>query len=411
MKKYEQEAVFPRNVDVLVIGGGGVGSSIAFWLKKMARDGLNVAVVEKDPTYKNSSTGMSVGLTQQFSLPESIQMSLFGTEFIRNYRQHFDNNVDLRYTPFGHLTLATEKGAEQLIENSKLQNEMGARNEILIPEKIKSKFPWINTDGIALGCHGLEKEGWFDPFELLMGYKSKAMEFGAHYVDGEAYGFKFREQNDIVIVGGEDVKYKALDKVQIKMANGDLKEIKFAICVIAAGAESGNLGKLANIGNGSGILGLPIPVELRQRHMYSFSIEKTSPALAQPLTIDPSGTFFRRDGIGGQFIAGQLSNGNLPESDFETTIKPTLANRVPALNLPNYESNTYDDNGILGPHPLYHNLYIATGFSGFGIQQTPAIGKAISELIMDGQFRLFDYSRLGFDRFIVDQPIKEAVIV
>lgn len=157
----EKTTLFQSHCDVLVIGGGGIGASIAYWLKKRAQDGLNVVVVEKDPTYKQASTPLSVGgLRQQFSLVENIQMSLYGADFIRNVKEHLGDNVDVNFTPYGYLMLATEQSAEDLKRNSRLQNELGARNEILTARRLKEKFPWLNTDGIELGCHGLEKEGW-----------------------------------------------------------------------------------------------------------------------------------------------------------------------------------------------------------------------------------------------------------
>lgn len=76
-----------------------------------------------------------------------------------------------------------------------------------------------------------------------------------------------------------------------------------------------------------------------------------------------------------------------------------------------YEYNTFDKNGIIGPHPYYNNLYIATGFSGHGIQQAPAVGRAVAEMIVDGEFKTIDLSRLSFDRIIVDQPMYEVNIV
>lgn len=225
---------FQTHCDILVIGGGGMGSSIAYWLKKRAREGLNVVVLEKDPTYQQCSTALSVGgLRQQFSLPENIQMSLYGADFIRRSKEHLGNEVDLNFQPHGYLMLASEEGAQTLKENSRLQNELGARNEILTAKRLKEKFPWINTEGIELGCHGLEKEGWFDPWALLSGFKNKSIEYGAHYVHGEAVGFEYKHQPDMVIEGTEPGEYQALDRVLAKLPNGEIHPIKFAICIIA----------------------------------------------------------------------------------------------------------------------------------------------------------------------------------
>lgn len=225
---------FQTHCDVLIIGGGAIGASIAYWIKKKAHDGLNVVVLEKDPTYQQCSTTLSVGgLRQQFSLPENIMMSLYGADFIRRSKEFLGDDVNVNFQPYGYLTLATEEGAQTLKENSRLQNELGARNEILTSKKLKEKFPWLNTDGIALGCHGLEKEGWFDPYALLYGFKKKSIELGAHYINGEAIGFEFQKQPTIIMEGTDLGNYESLDRILAKLPNGDIHPIKFAICVIA----------------------------------------------------------------------------------------------------------------------------------------------------------------------------------
>jgi FAD-dependent oxidoreductase domain-containing protein 1 len=172
-------------------------------------------------------------LRQQFSLPENIQMSLYGADFIRRAKEHLGDDIDVNFQPFGYLMLATEEGAQTMKENSRLQNELGARNEILTARRLKEKFPWLNTDGIAMGCHGLEKEGWFDPWALLCGLKKKSIEYGAHYINGEAIGFEYKLQPDMVMHGVEPGQYSSLDRVIAKMPNGEIHPIKFAICIIA----------------------------------------------------------------------------------------------------------------------------------------------------------------------------------
>uniref|UniRef100_A0A1A9W064 FAD-dependent oxidoreductase domain-containing protein 1 n=1 Tax=Glossina brevipalpis TaxID=37001 RepID=A0A1A9W064_9MUSC len=420
--------LFQTHCDILIIGGGGVGSSVAYWLKEKARDGLSVVVVERDPTYERASTVLSVGgLRQQFSLPENIEMSLFGAEFMREIKNHL-GDVELNFTPHGYLTLASEQGAEILKRNSKLQNELGARNEILNATQLKNKFPWISTDGIVLGCHGLEREGWFDPWALLMGFKSKAKEFGAHFVHGNVVNFEFKEQSEVIIYGNTEGDYQALDKAVVQTPDGEIRSITFAICVIAAGAYSGEVAKLARVGTGKGILATPLPVEPRKRYVYVINSQgQNAPGLCTPLSIDPDGTYFRRDGLAGNYLCGRspssdrepaIDNLDVDHSYFETDVWPTLAKRCKAFESAKvasswagfYEYNVYDENGIIGPHPYYNNLLIATGFSGHGIQQTPAVGRAISELIIDGRYRTIDLTRLSFDRILIDQPMFETNI-
>jgi FAD-dependent oxidoreductase domain-containing protein 1 len=426
----EDVRLFQTHCDVLVIGGGAMGSSIAYWLKKKAQHGLNVVVLEQDPTYATASTTLSVGgLRQQFSLPENIQMSLFGADFIRKSKEYLGEQVDVNFQPYGYLMLASEQGAETLKNNSRLQNELGARNELLTAKRLKEKFPWLSTENIALGCHGLEKEGWFDPWALLCGFKKRAIEFGAHYVKGEAVGFEFRPQPDIIVEGVEMGTYESLDRVLAKMPNGEVHPIKFALCVIACGPQSGKVAAMAKVGSGTGMLSVPLPIEPRKRYVYAFECDEKKHVGSQlntPLVVDPSGVYFRREGLSGCYIGGRspecvekeppVDNLDVDYDYFDTDVWPHLAHRVPkfeAIKVKSgwagyYEFNRFDENGIIGTHPYYHNMYIASGFSGHGIQQAPAAGRAIAELIIDGGYLTIDLERFGFDRIIVDNPLYES---
>lgn len=265
-----------------------------------------------------------------------------------------------------------------------------------------------------------------------MGFKNQSKNFGAHYVDGEVINFDFRNESASIaenITELHSTSYNALEKAIIRTKDGSLQTVKFAICVIAAGANSGHVARLANIGVGQGILSVPLPVVPRKRYVYVINSQGHSlPGLGSPLTIDPNGTYFRCDALSGNYLCGRSPSFDAePSVDtldvdfeyFETDVWPSLANRVKAFESAKvcsswagfYEYNVFDENGIIGPHPYYNNLYIATGFSGHGIQQAPAVGRAISELIIDGQFRTIDLTRLGFDRIIVDRPMFESNIV
>lgn len=122
-------------------------------------------------------------------------MSLYGAEFLQNINEHLsipeEAPIDLNFHPYGYLILATEAGAEALTQNSKVQNSLGAKNAILTAERLKRIFPWLNTDGIAAGCLGLEKEGWFDPWSLLCALKRKAKYLGAEYINAEVKAFQY----------------------------------------------------------------------------------------------------------------------------------------------------------------------------------------------------------------------------
>ncbi|XP_014233268.1 FAD-dependent oxidoreductase domain-containing protein 1 [Trichogramma pretiosum] len=421
--------IFPNYCDIVIIGGGAMGSSIAYWIKKLALRSLNVVVIEKDPTYKQCSTVLSVGgLRQQFSLEENIEMSLFGAEFLRNINDYLgvegEPPIDVQFQPYGYLSLAsTPESAEVLMKNSELQNEIGAKNTILTAGQLSNKFPWLNTKDIEMGCLGLEKEGWFDPWTLLNAFKRKAVSLGVDYVKGEAVGFNFKKDSGVMVSGVAPGQFESLNYLVVRTDDGKLRPIQFSRCIIAAGAGSGDIAKMAKIGLGKDMLSIPLPVEPRKRFVYCFHAPE-GPGLNTPMVIDPSGTYFRREGLANTYICGRspdacdepsCDNLDVDPTYFEEKIWPTLAHRVKGFeNLKVksswagfYEYNKFDENGIIGFHPYHDNIIFATGFSGHGIQKAPAVGRAISELIQYNTYTTINLNRLGFDRFITNEKMEE----
>lgn len=425
--------IFPSHCDVLVIGGGAVGSSIAYHLKERALQGLRVVVVEKDATYTQASTVLSVGgIRQQFSIPENIQLSQYGMEFLRNIPKNLaiegqDPPPDINFNPHGYLSLASESGVAQLQENHYLQVEMGAKSEFLTKAKLKNRYPWLSTEGVEAGVIGLENEGWFDPWSLLIGLKRKAINLGTEYVTGEVTGLTLRDPEDDAFVEGElSDAIRQLQTAQVTLPNGEQRDISFGLVVVAAGAWSGKIGEMIGIGKGEGIMAQPIPVEPRKRYVYCVHAPE-GPGLDCPLVIDPSGTYFRREGLGGFYLCGcspeeteepAVDNLDVDYDYFDNHVWPHIARRAPAfenLKLHSswagyYDYNTFDQNGIIGLHPKFMNMFLATGFSGHGIQQAAGVGRAIMELILAGEYTTIDLSRLSFDRVLIDEPMYEQNI-
>ncbi|KAG5279132.1 hypothetical protein AALO_G00074410 [Alosa alosa] len=192
----------PERVDILIVGGGVVGWSIAYWLKRRTkpRDSLRVLVVEKDPTYAQASTVLSAGgIRQQFSLAENIQLSLASADFLKNINDHLgvlnEDPVDLQFNHSGYLFIASEKGAHVMETNYQTQRHAGAKVKLLSPTQLKVMFPWINTDGVALASYGLENEGWFDPWTLLYAFRRKALSMGVEQCFGEVTGLRNLEKS------------------------------------------------------------------------------------------------------------------------------------------------------------------------------------------------------------------------
>uniref|UniRef100_A0A3B4ZZM9 FAD-dependent oxidoreductase domain-containing protein 1 n=1 Tax=Stegastes partitus TaxID=144197 RepID=A0A3B4ZZM9_9TELE len=419
----------PARVDIVIIGGGVVGWSIAYWLKQkeMIREGARILVVEKDPMYSQSSTVLSAGgIRQQFSLPENIHLSLASVNFMRKINDYLgvmnEDPVDLQFNQSGYLFLASEQGAQIMEENYITQRNAGAHVSLLSPTQLKQKFPWINTDGVVLASYGLENEGWFDPWTLLNAFKRKAISMGVIPCHGEVTG--------LLRLCGFVPDGITVCVEQVQMLNSlEYQPVECSIVVNAAGAFSGKLTKMLGIGSGpkDSIAGIPLPVEPRKRYVYVVNCPD-GPGLDTPFLIDYSGVYFRREGLGGNYIAGvspeeaeepDTNNLEVDHQFFEEKVWPVLAHRVPAFEKLKvtsawagfYDYNTFDQNGIIGVHPLINNMYLATGFSGHGLQHSPAVGRAVAELILDGNFKTLDLSSFSFGRILSQEPMLERNIV
>ena len=377
---------------VVIVGGGAVGSSTAYHLAKRADFKGTITVIERDPTYRIASSSLSASsIRQQFSTPVCIAMSQYGWEFLRDMPE-----AGLKQRAY--LFLATEAGTDILRENQAIQRANGADISLLGPAALRARFPWMNTDDIALGAVGESGEGWFDGPGLLAELKRGARGLGVAYVAQDATGF---------IHGGDRI-------TAVTLADGSAVPADFV--VNAGGPWAARI---------AGWAGIDLPVRARKRMIYVVGCRSELPDC--PLVIDPSGIFFRPEG--GVFLSGRSPGEGEPDPDeppleveeamFQDRVWPALANRVPAfeaLRLQSswagyYEYNIFDQNGIIGPHPACANLIFANGFSGHGIQHSPATGRGVAELILDGGFTSLDMSVLGFGRVIANEPLVERNIV
>lgn len=389
--------------DVLVVGGGVVGSSVAYFLSAREEGRrLRIGVVEADPTYARASTTLSVGgIRQQFSTRENILISKFSAEFLRQAPELLRVGADepeLSFVEAGYLFLATGEGLDVLRRNHRLQEDLGARVRLLEPEEMEARFPWLYVADLAGGSLGLEGEGWLDPYSLLQAFRKKAVAQGVEFL------------HDRVV----DLR---MEKGRVRAA--ELEEggtVGAEVVVDAAGPAAAAVARMAGIRD--------LPVESRKRFVFRFRCRER--VEGAPLTVDPSGVYFRPEGR--EYLCGVSP----PETDdppttdlemeydlFHEVIWPTLAHRVPAFQAirlgpswaGHYAVNTVDRNAILGPHPALSNFFLAVGFSGHGLQQAPAVGRALSELILDGEFTTLDLRRMGFRRFARGNLLLERNVV
>ncbi|NWI61232.1 FXRD1 protein, partial [Calyptomena viridis] len=416
----------PDEADVVVVGGGVVGWSVAYWLKVLEgrywRHGMRVLVVERDPTYSRASTVLSVGgIRQQFSLLENIQMSRFSASFLRDINEHLgmpnEPPIDIQFQPSGYLFLASTEGAAELEATVQLQRGEGAQVALLSPTQLKEKFPWINTEDVAVASYGLEDEGWFDPWTLLNAFRRKATSMGVHNCSGEA-----------LPTGVHDppTSKSHVCAPQIYMPDSlEYQPVACSIVVNAAGAWAGKL--LEADGLPGELCQPPLPIQPRKRYVFSWHCPD-GPGLSCPFVVDTSGAYFRRDGIAGNYLGGMSppeeeepdpSDLSVDHDYFQEQLWPRLARRVSAFESLRvrgawagyYDYNTFDQNGVLGPHHRLKNLFVAAGFSGHGLQHAPAAGRAVAELVMKGRFESLDLRRLGWARVVDGQPLPEAGVV
>jgi glycine/D-amino acid oxidase-like deaminating enzyme len=376
---------------IVIIGGGIIGSAIAAFLgERQTADG--VLIVERDPSYRRASSALSTSsIRQQFSVPINVALSQAGIAFLRTVAG------EVGLVEPGYLYLASEVGRAMLTRQHAVQRRCGAPVALLAPGELTRRFAWLDTAGIALGSLGLDGEGWFDGYGLLQLLRRRAQAAGARYVTEEAIRL--------------DIEGRHITAVWL--AAGD--PLPCDLAVNAAGPWAATV---------AGWAGIDLPVRPRRRSVYVIDCRERPARF--PLTIDPCGLWFRPEGA--YTICGMPAP---PESDldeppleveydrFDATVWPALAQRVPAFAAVKlvggwagyYDYNTFDQNGIVGPAPGLDNLILANGFSGHGLQQAPAVGRAIAEWIAEGRYVSLDLSPLGYQRIIEDRPLREDNVI
>ena len=397
--------------DVVIVGGAVIGSAVAYFL--MANPDFNgsVLVVERDPTYRFASTSLSSSsIRVQFSNPINVKISQFGSEFIRNFAPNMqvrdEAPPDLNFHPGGYLFLANTAEQEQVLrENHEVQRACGADVVLWAQDDLHRAFPHLNVDDILLASYGRSGEGWFSNTGLMNGFKAKARELGADYVADEVTAIS-REGNRVT---GVTLKSGAT------VAAGHV--------VNASGPRAALTARMA---------GLDVPVEPRKRTLFVFGCAKTPEGSAAvnegrlPLMIDPTGVFCRPEGRFFLSGAAPLEDPAVDWDDFEPRweefedqIWPALAARSPgfeAIKVVNqwaghYDYNTLDHNLIVGRHPEVTNFIFANGYSGHGLQQGPAAGRAVSELITYDGLRTLDLTEVGYERIVENRPFLEKAVI
>ncbi len=385
-----------RTVDVVLIGGGIVGSSIGYHL--VAAGCKNVLVLEKEGAQGKGSTGKSMGgVRAQFSTPVNIQMSLYSIPFYASFEDRLGYPCD--YRPQGYLFCATsEKHMAYLRANFEKQIAMGLKDVRLVDgDEIRGMFPQLRGDDIVGGSF-CSTDGFVDPNSAMVGFMTWAIDHGATlWKNATVTGItrKIRDGSFEVATTRDVVSTRTV--------------------VNCGGAWAASIAKMA---------GIELPVEPLRRMLVPTEPFDGFPHTA-PMIIDMStGFHFRPEGRG--FLLAWNDPEETPgykmefEASFVEKILTRAADRVPvfenvAVNPKRAWAGLYemtpDHHPILGESPEVPGFFFANGFSGHGVMHSPATGKILSDLILTGKTDLIDASLLNFSRFAEGRMIHETAVL
>ncbi|MFK7836539.1 MAG: NAD(P)/FAD-dependent oxidoreductase [Sulfitobacter sp.] len=394
-----------KSYDVVIVGGAIYGSALAWWLTQMPGFDGHILVVERDPSYEFASTSHTNScIRQQFSNRTNIQISQFGAEFIKNFRRFMGGDPEvpeLVLQSYGYMYLAdTPEFAQTLQESQQIQTALGAQTRHMSRDEIAAEYPFYQLDDIIAANHNLLDEGYFDGGTMFDWFKRMARRNGAEFIHDEVVGMTLNP------VG------TGVDAVTLK--SGDV--IACGTVVNASGPRAMATAKMA---------GIDLPVRPRKR--YTFIFDAARPLDRDlPLTIDPSGVHMRSEGK--YYLAGCPPDVD-PDVDFDDfafdhsiwqeKVWPIIATRVPAFEqvkvinewVGHYAFNTFDQNAVIGQHTKVENFIFINGFSGHGLQQSPAMGRGVAELIAYREFRSLDLTPFHFHRIETQEAFVEKAVI
>lgn len=383
-----------HTTDVAIIGGGIVGSSIAYHL--VAAGCTNVLVIERETAQGKGSTGKSMGgVRAQFSTPVNIQMSLYSILFYASFEERLGYPCD--YRGQGYLFCATsDRHMAYLRANYEKQVAMGLKNVRLVDgDEIRSLYPQLRADDIVGGSF-CSTDGFVDPYSAMIGFMTWASDHGATLWKNATVTGISRSNGAFEIATTRDT-------------------VSAKTVVNCAGAWAAGI---------AAMVGVKLPVEPLRRMLVPTEPFDRFPHTA-PMIIDMSNGFHFRPESRGFLLAW-----NDPEETpgYKTEFEPAFiekillraADRVPAFE--NVEVNpkrawaglyemTPDHHPILGESPEVPGFFFANGFSGHGVMHAPATGKILSDLILTGKTELIDSSLLNFARFAEGRMIHETAVL
>lgn len=379
--------------DIVIIGGGVMGGATAAHLLR-EEPGLHVTIIEPDIAYTLAATPRaSGGVRQLFSCPENIAMSQYILDVIADWRGFAGADApDLIWQPNGYLFVGADAGPLQASLEMQLAHRV--RAEWLEPAQLAARFPQMAVGDLAGGVLSPD-DGWLDPTALHQGMLTMARRLGARLLRDRVVGF--------------DINRSRVRSVRLQSGG------RLAAEAVAntAGCWAADLAAKA---------GMPVPVEPMRRYEHYAEAPENLEGL--PFVKDRTGLAIRPQGCG--ISAGLVDFSHpggfdlsLDHGYFERAVWPAVARRFPCLDQLRmrsttaglYDQNRLDGNMIIGNHPGHlDNLYLACGFSGHGLMHAPAVGRALTELILYGEYRTIDLARMEYQRILDNVPYAESGI-
>ena len=379
-----------KAAEIVIIGGGIMGVSTAYFLAK--RGQTDVILIERD-LLAQASTGLCVGgIRQQFSHPGNILLSQETIHFLQNFEEEFQTKIDFHQA--GYLFITQEqKTWEAFCECVKIQRQFKVPVEILSPDEVKHRWPYIEVKKLRGGIFGPE-DGYVDPYDVTMAIASKARKLG----------ITIRERTEAI-----DIRLVNGRVTGVETTEGPISS---KIIVNTAGAWGGEIGSM---------VGVDLPVQPYRRQVF---ITKPFDVLPRPvpMIIDQDTQFYIR-GYAPGILIGMTDLDEPPsfhthvDRGFLEKLTAVALERVPALakaeilrGWGGLYAMTPDENPIIGEIPEIEGFFCATGFSGHGFQHGPAVGRILSDLILDGKAR-FKLAPFSYDRFKKCKKTTEMITV
>lgn len=385
-----------NNYDVIIIGGGVMGCAIAYYLLQND-DGLNVAVIEMDPTYARASTTLSDGnIRVQFNIKENIQMSLYGLQVLQGFSQQMavgDEKPWVYFRQQGNLFIVDAASRVEAKQGYAMQRSLGCKVKWLSPGQVQRRYPFYNLEGCVGGTFGYN-DGTMSTKAVLTGYRRKVISLGVKFIHTKAERLLVREDR---IIG---------------VALATRRELAAGAVVNSAGAWAAEISRTA---------GVELPIAPTKRQVTVLETKLQPESLLPPIFF-PSGLYCIHEGEGLFTCARSRENDPVGCEDFrwererfENNLWGELVAVMPAFDRLKisggwaglYAVNTFDGNAILGEWPQLRGFFLANGFSGHGFQQCHAVGRYIAELILGKPLSL-DLSVFSPQRILDNKPVFES---